>query len=366
MITRLRKLFTIQTEFQKYIQNSSLLKDNYVFKQEDIENLMPFLQDAGNIEEFLQYYLDDQSYTIKMKLLITSHFLIAQSDEFAQVFLQINFTQFSKSQDSSLIFKSSNSEQWLYDNIQLPFFQYLQKVAFSMEDIRSYKNHHFRKQQINQSLVIDCFKLENLVNHGLSLIPQLKTALNNFPHDFLLKRLASSLYSELRMFQKQLINSLSALLDQNSKATNIEIYEFFREVQLIEKKTMQFYLMHKLFDPARKLMPPLQLKIDIKSAKHLEMQAQHEQQKLTALKQQRSQRLTRAYSSDFQNKGHQGFISQREKKFLQHNRAKKQETIQEANELPTEEQQQQIGPTSRRSENANLSDEGEINRIHVK
>lgn len=39
---------------------------------------------------------------------------------------------------------------------------------------------------------------------------------------------------------------------------------------MIEKKTMSYYLLHKLFDPARKLMPPLQLKIDLKSAKHLE------------------------------------------------------------------------------------------------
>lgn len=33
---------------------------------------------------------------------------------------------------------------------------------------------------------------------------------------------------------------------------------------------MSYYMLHKLFDPSRKLMPPLQLKIDIKSAKHLE------------------------------------------------------------------------------------------------
>lgn len=33
---------------------------------------------------------------------------------------------------------------------------------------------------------------------------------------------------------------------------------------------MQFYVLHKLYDPARKLMPPLQLKIDIKYARHLE------------------------------------------------------------------------------------------------
>lgn len=77
--------------------------------------------------------------------------------------------------------------------------------------------------------MIDCFKLENLVNHGLSLVPQLKTALTNFPHDFLLKKLACNLYSELRSFQRQLINSLSTLLDSKN-ASNIEVFEFFREV----------------------------------------------------------------------------------------------------------------------------------------
>ncbi|CAD8202386.1 unnamed protein product [Paramecium octaurelia] len=343
MIKRFKKLFQGQSEFQSFLTKSSLTKDNFVYKQEDVEILVPFLTDDQNIIEFFQVYQEDncQPYTIKMKMLITIHQVLNISDEFAQQFIKINFAYFNKpsQKPETLVFKQVTNEVWLLENLQVPFLQYLQKLALNVQEIKSYKNHHFRKPIHQSNLVVECFKLENLVNQGLSLVPQLKTSLSNFPHDFLLKKLACNLYSELRQFQRQLINSLSALLDTNSRASNIEIFEFFREVQMIEKKTMSYYMLHKLFDPGRKLMPPLQLKIDLKSAKHLEQQALNEQLKINQQKQMRSQRNSRSNSLDQQQRVSQGFISQRERRFMMYSRAKKQDTIQEDIEMPTEEQQ---------------------------
>ncbi|CAD8121739.1 unnamed protein product [Paramecium sonneborni] len=343
MIKRFKKLFQGQSEFQSFLTKSSLTKDNFVYKQEDVEILIPFLTDDQNIFDFFQVYQDEsfQAYTIKMKMLITIHQVLNISEEFASQFSKINFAYFNKStqKPETFVFKQVTNEVWLLENLQIPFLQYLQKLALNVQEVKSYRNHHFRKQ-INQSnLVVECFKLENLVNQGLSLVPQLKTSLSNFPHDFLLKKLACNLYCELRQFQRQLINSLSALLDTNSRASNIEIFEFFREVQMIEKKTMSYYMLHKLFDPGRKLMPPLQLKIDLKSAKHLEQQALNEQLKINQQKQMRSQRNSRSNSMDQQQRVSQGFISQRERRFMMYSRAKKQDTIQEDIEMPTEEQQ---------------------------
>ncbi|CAD8198535.1 unnamed protein product [Paramecium octaurelia] len=343
MIKKFKKLFQSQSEFQNFLTKSSLSRDNFVFKQEDVEILIPFLTDEQNITDFFKVYQDGnlQIYTVKMKMLITIHQVLNISEEFAQHFSKINFAYFNKpiSKPQTFVFKQIPNEVWLLDNIQIPFLQYLQKLALNVQEIKAYRNNNPRKQMLQSNLVIECFKLENLVNQGLSLVPQLKTALSNFPHDFLLKKLACNLYSELRQFQRQLINSLSALLDTNSRASNIEIFEFFREVQMIEKKTMSYYLLHKLFDPARKLMPPLQLKIDLKSAKHLEQQAQHEQQRITQQRQLRSQRNSRSNSTDQQQPASQGFISQRERRFMMYSRAKKQDTIQEDIEMPTEEQQ---------------------------
>ncbi|CAD8197686.1 unnamed protein product [Paramecium pentaurelia] len=350
MIKKFKKLFQSLSEFQSFLTKSSLARDNFVFKQEDVEILIPFLTDEQNITDFFKVYQDEnlQLYTIKMKMLITIHQVLNISEEFAQHFSKINFAYFNKqcrqqsratSKPETIVFKQITNEVWLLDNIQIPFLQYLQKLALNVQEIKAYRNNNPRKQILQSNLVVECFKLENLVNHGLSLVPQLKTALSNFPHDFLLKKLACNLYSELRQFQRQLINSLSALLDTNSRASNIEIFEFFREVQMIEKKTMSYYLLHKLFDPARKLMPPLQLKIDLKSAKHLEQQAQHEQQRINQQRQLRSQRNSRSNSTDQQQPVSQGFISQRERRFMMYSRAKKQDTIQEDIEMPTEEQQ---------------------------
>ncbi|CAD8192615.1 unnamed protein product [Paramecium pentaurelia] len=343
MIKKFKKLFQGQSEFQSFLTKSSLAKDNFVYKQEDVEILIPFLTDEQNITDFFKVYQEEdlQPYTVKMKMLITIHQILNISEEFAQQFSRINFTYFEKptSKPETFVFKQITNEVWLLDNLQIPFLQYLQKLALNVQEIKAYRNNHPRKQILQTNLVVECFKLENLVNHGLSLVPQLKTALSNFPHDFLLKKLACNLYCELRQFQRQLINSLSALLDTNSRASNIEIYEFFREVQIIEKKTMSFYMLHKLFDPARKLMPPLQLKIDIKSAKHLEQQALHELQRINQQRQLRSQRNSRSNSTDNQQRTSQGFISQRERRFMMYSRAKKQETIQEDIEMPTEEQQ---------------------------
>ncbi|CAD8091128.1 unnamed protein product [Paramecium primaurelia] len=343
MIKKFKKLFQGQSEFQSFLTKSSLAKDNFVYKQEDVEILIPFLTDEQNIIDFFKVYQEEdlQPYTVKMKMLITIHQILNISEEFAQQFSRINFTYFEKptSKPETFVFKQITNEVWLLDNLQIPFLQYLQKLALNVQEIKAYRNNHPRKQIQQTNLVVECFKLENLVNHGLSLVPQLKTALSNFPHDFLLKKLACNLYCELRQFQRQLINSLSALLDTNSRASNIEIYEFFREVQIIEKKTMSFYMLHKLFDPARKLMPPLQLKIDIKSAKHLEQQALHELQRINQQRQLRSQRNSRSNSTDNQQRTSQGFISQRERRFMMYSRAKKQETIQEDIEMPTEEQQ---------------------------
>ncbi|CAD8096046.1 unnamed protein product [Paramecium primaurelia] len=343
MIKRFKKLFQVQSEFQQFLTKSSLTKDNFVYKQEDVEILVPFLTDDQNIIEFFQVYQEDncQLYTIKMKMLITIHQVLNISDEFASQFIKINFAYFNKpsQKPDTFVFKQVTNEVWLLENLQIPFLQYLQKLALNVYEIKSYRNHQFRKPIHQSNLVVECFKLENLVNQGLSLVPQLKTSLSNFPHDFLLKKLASNLYSELRQFQRQLINSLSALLDTNSRASNIEIFEFFREVQMIEKKTMSYYMLHKLFDPGRKLMPPLQLKIDLKSAKHLEQQALNEQLKINQQKQMRSQRNSRSNSLDQQQRVSQGFISQRERRFMIYSRAKKQDTIQEDIEMPTEEQQ---------------------------
>ncbi|CAD8119390.1 unnamed protein product [Paramecium sonneborni] len=343
MIKKFKKLFQSQSEFQSFLTKSSLAKDNFIYKQEDLEILIPFLTDEQNIGDFFKVYQEEnlQPYTVKMKLLITIHSVLNISDEFAQEFSKINFAYFNKptSKPETFVFKQITNEVWLLDNIQIPFLQYLQKLALNIQEIKGYRNNNPRKQMLQSNLVVECFKLENLVNQGLSLVPQLKTALSNFPHDFLLKKLACNLYSELRQFQRQLINSLSALLDTNSRASNIEIFEFFREVQIIEKKTMSYYMLHKLFDPARKLMPPLQLKIDLKSAKHLEQQALNEKQRIIQQRQQRSQRNSRSNSTDQQSRTSQGFISQRERRFMIHSRAKKQDTIQEDIELPTEEQQ---------------------------
>ncbi|CAD8111571.1 unnamed protein product [Paramecium sonneborni] len=344
MIKRFKKLFQSQSEFQSFLTKSSLTKDNFVYKQEDVENLIPFLTDEQNIIDFFQVYQEEslQPYTIKMKMLITIHQVLNISDEFVLQFSQINFAYFNNmlfQKQETLMNKQLQNEIWLLENLQIPFLQYLQKLALNIQEIKSYRNHHFRKQIHQSNLVIECFKLENLVNQGLSLVPQLKTSLQNFPHDFLLKKLACNLYCELRQFQRQLINSLSSLLDANSRASNIEIFEFFREVQMIEKKTMSYYMLHKLFDPGRKLMPPLQLKIDIKSAKHLEQQALNEQLKINQQKLMKSQRNSRSNSMDQKQRESQGFISQREKRFMIYSRAKKQDTIQEDIEMPTEEQQ---------------------------
>ncbi|CAK58142.1 unnamed protein product (macronuclear) [Paramecium tetraurelia] len=343
MIKRFKKLFQGQSEFQSFLTKSSLTKDNFVYKQEDVEILIPYLTEDQNIIEFFQVYQEEtcQLYTIKMKMLITIHQMLNISDEFATYFTKINFAYFNKPsyKPETFVFKQVTNEVWLLENLQIPFLQYLQKLALNVQEIKSYRNHHFRKPIHQSNLVVECFKLQNLVNQGLSLVPQLKTSLSNFPHDFLLKKLASNLYCELRQFQRQLINSLSALLDTNSRASNIEIFEFFREVQIIEKKTMSYYMLHKLFDPGRKLMPPLQLKIDLKSAKHLEQQALNEQLKINQQKQMRSQRNSRSNSLDQQQRVSQGFISQRERRFMMYSRTKKQDTIQEDIEMPTEEQQ---------------------------
>ncbi|CAD8105027.1 unnamed protein product [Paramecium sonneborni] len=343
MIKKFKKLFQSKSEFQNFLTKSSLVKDNFVYKQEDIEILIPFLTDEQNIADYFKIYQEEnqQKYTVKMKMLITIHQVLNISEEYAQQFSKINFTYMNRSQSkaSTLVQKQITNEVWLLDNIQIPFLQYLQKLALNVQEIKGFRKCNSQQQIVQQNLVVECFKLENLVNHGLSLVPQLKTALSNFPHDFLLKKLACNLYSELRQFQRQLINSLSALLDSNSRASNIEIFEFFREVQMIEKKTMQYYMLHKLFDPARKLMPPLQLKIDIKSAKHLEQQALNEQQRINHQRQLRSQRNSRSNSIDQQSQCSQGFISQRERRFMIHSRAKKQDTIEEDIEIPTEEQQ---------------------------
>ncbi|CAD8203112.1 unnamed protein product [Paramecium octaurelia] len=343
MIKKFKKLFQGQSEFQSFLTKSSLARDNFVYKQEDVEILIPFLTDEQNITDFFKVYQEEdlQPYTVKMKMLITIHQVLNISEEFAQQFSKMNFAYFNKpsSKPETFVFKQITNEVWLLDNLQIPFLQYLQKLALNVQEMKAYRNNHLRKQNLQTNLVVECFKLENLVNHGLSLVPQLKTALSNFPHDFLLKKLACNLYCELRQFQRQLINSLSALLDSNSRASNIEIFEFFREVQMIEKKTMSYYMLHKLFDPARKLMPPLQLKIDLKSVKHLEQQALHEQQRINQQRQLRSQRNSRSNSADNQQRASQGFISQRERRFMIYSRGKKQETIQEDIEMPTEEQQ---------------------------
>ncbi|CAD8070710.1 unnamed protein product [Paramecium sonneborni] len=291
MIQKITKIFKSQSEFTKNLEKSSLTKDNFVFRQEDIDLILQYMIDEKFIKEFFDVYIaqEMQTYTIKMKMLIIIHQIINLSEEFSSIFNCIRFHNFNK-----LKHCNRNNEAWLLQSIQIPFLQYLQKLSINIKDIKSYRTCLFRKQVLNTNLVIDSFKLINIVNQALSLAPNLKTALTNYPYDFLLKRAAFNIYQEIHTFQRQLINSLSALLNENSQAKEVEIYEFLKEVQAIEQKMMYFYQFHKKFDPSQSLIPPLKLKIDSESAKYIERSAIQERE---ACQQSRQAKTKREISS---------------------------------------------------------------------
>jgi hypothetical protein len=60
MIKKFKKLFAVQTEFQGFLSKSSLTKDNFVYKQEDIEILIPLLSEEQNIIDFFKAYSEEQ------------------------------------------------------------------------------------------------------------------------------------------------------------------------------------------------------------------------------------------------------------------------------------------------------------------
>ncbi|CAD8170286.1 unnamed protein product [Paramecium octaurelia] len=287
MIQKITKIFKSQSDFAKKLEQCSLTKDNFVFRQEDIDMILQYMIEEKYIREFFDVYVaqEMQTYTIKMKMLIIIHQIINLSEEFSSIFNSIRFHHFNK-----LKHCNRNNEAWLLQSIQIPYLQYLQKLSINIKDIKSYRTCLFRKQILNTNLVIDSYKLINIVNQALSLVPNLKIALTNYPYDFLLKRAAFNIYLEIHTFQRQLINSLSALLNENSQAKEVEIYEFLKEVQVIEQKMMFFYQFHKKFDPSQSLIPPLKLKIDVESARCIEKSAFQEREACEQLRQAKTKR----------------------------------------------------------------------------
>ncbi|CAD8208170.1 unnamed protein product [Paramecium octaurelia] len=254
MIQKLRDIFRQDSEFIQFLKQSCLTKDNQVYHQEDFEFLLQYMIKERNLRDFFEFYsnLDMQTYNTKMKMLIITHQFIHSNEEFSKLFTTLRLTNFCLLKHSH-----RNYETWLLFNIQIPFLSYLQKLAISYKEIKSYKTCIFRKQQ-NSNIMIDSFKIINIVNVALSLVPSLKTALLNYPYDILLQRLSFNLYQEIQGFQKNLINSMILILNENPKIQNVELYELLREINFIEQRMIYYHQFRNLYDPKESLLSPLQ------------------------------------------------------------------------------------------------------------
>ncbi|CAK61361.1 unnamed protein product (macronuclear) [Paramecium tetraurelia] len=254
MIQKLREIFKQDSEFIQFLKQSCLTKDNQVYHQEDFEFLLQYMIKERNLRDFFEFYsnLEMQTYNTKMKMLIITHQFIHSNEEFSKLFTTLRLTNFCLLKHSH-----RNYETWLLFNIQIPFLSYLQKLAISQKEIKSYKTCIFRKQQ-NSNIVIDSFKIINIVNVALSLVSNLKTALLNYPYDILLQRLSFNLYQEIQGFQKNLINSMILIQKENPKIQNVEMYELLREINFIEQRMIYYHQFRNLYDPKESLLSPLQ------------------------------------------------------------------------------------------------------------
>ncbi|CAD8085866.1 unnamed protein product [Paramecium primaurelia] len=253
MIQKLREIFKQDSEFIQFLKRSSLSKDNQVYDQEDIEFLFQYMIKERNLRDFFEFYsnFEMQTYNTKMKMLIITHQFIHSNEEFSKLFTTLRLKNFCL-----LKHNHRNYETWLLFNIQIPFLSYLQKLAISFKNIKSYKICIFRKQQYS-NIMIDSFKIINIVNMALSLVPNLKTALINYPYDILLQRLTFNIYQELQGYQKNLINSMIIILNENTKIQNVELYELLREIKVIEQKMIFYHSFRNLFDQKESLLAPL-------------------------------------------------------------------------------------------------------------
>ncbi|CAK92680.1 unnamed protein product (macronuclear) [Paramecium tetraurelia] len=257
MIQKISEIFKFDSEFLRFLKKSSLSKDNQVFDQEEIEFLLQFMTKDKNLREFFEFYSnsDMQTYNIKMKMLIITHQFIHSNEEFSKLFTSLRLTNFSLLKHSH-----RNYEAWLLTNIQIPFLSYLQKLAISFKEIKSYKTSLFRKSNYS-NLMIDSFKMVNLVNMALSLVPNLKIALKNYPQDRLLQKLTFNIYQEIQGYQKNLINAIIILLNENSKNQSVDLYEFLRELKVIEQKMISYHQFRSQYDPKAVLKSPSQIQI---------------------------------------------------------------------------------------------------------
>ncbi|CAD8100377.1 unnamed protein product [Paramecium primaurelia] len=257
MIQKISEIFKQDSEFIRFLKKSSLSKDNQVYEQEEIDFLLQYMTKEKNLREFFDFYsnFDMQTYNIKMKMLIITHQFIHSNEEFSKQFTSLRLTNFYLLKHSH-----RNYETWLLLNIQIPFLSYLQKLAISFKEIKSYKTSIFRKSNY-QNLMIDSFKMVNIVNMALSLVPNLKIALQNYPYDRLLQKLTFNIYQEIQGYQKNLINSIITLLNENSKIQSVDLYELLRELKVIEQKMILYHQFRNQYDQKEILQSPLQIQI---------------------------------------------------------------------------------------------------------
>ncbi|CAD8165626.1 unnamed protein product [Paramecium pentaurelia] len=265
--------FKNRPPFQKRVANSSLLSQSDEILLDDLLFLISCFE--NNHSEFItkapSYYIEQyftlvneqefaNSYIIRNKVLLTCHLMLHEFQlgiDFADHFLNQKFIVLQNRKSPILVKTSGQKEEWLSANIQLSYFQYLQKLAVNIQVFHACKVQQYPLFQEGQKFIdiqtklLWLFKISNLVNSGLGQMEILKQALQMVPEDMLLKEIVLVYWSDIIVFYNFLSKEILQLLDYyRHLATHIclQFYELYLQLFQIRNSISDLYKYRKHFD----------------------------------------------------------------------------------------------------------------------
>ncbi|CAD8063356.1 unnamed protein product [Paramecium sonneborni] len=265
--------FKNRPPFQKRVANSSLLSQSDEILLDDLlfliscfeNNHSEFITKAPSyyIQQYFQLTCEQEfanSYQIRNKVLLTCHLMLHEFQlgiDFADHFLNQKFTILMNRKSPTLIKTNQQKEEWLSANIQLSYFQYLQKLAVNIQVFHACKVQQYPLFQEGQKFIdiqtklLWLFKISNLVNSGLGQMEALKSALQMVPEDLLLKEIVLVYWSDIIVFYNFLSKEILQLLDYyRHLATHIclQFYELYLQLFQIRNSISDLYKYRKHFD----------------------------------------------------------------------------------------------------------------------
>ncbi|CAD8155467.1 unnamed protein product [Paramecium octaurelia] len=265
--------FKNRPPFQRRVANSSLLSQSDDILLDDLllliscfeNNHSEFITKAPSyyIEQYFQLTCEQEfanSYIIRNKVLLTCHLMLHEFQlgvDFADHFLNQKFLILTNRKSPSLVKTNHQKQEWLSANIQLSYFQYLQKLAVNIQVFHACKVQQYPLFQEGQKFIdiqtklLWLFKISNLVNSGLGQMETFKSALLMVPEDMLLKEIVLVYWSDIIVFYNFLSKEILQLLDYyRHLATHIclQFYELYLQLFQIRNSISDLYKHRKHFD----------------------------------------------------------------------------------------------------------------------